>query len=923
MSLPRIQGFGGKGGGGGSLSIPPDSLRSTAYAKIVDLLCEGEIKGLVDGLKSVYLDGVAIENSDGSLNFENVSFEFRPGTQGQTHIDGFSSVENEVSVGVEVLTTASVTRNIASQELDAVRVRISIPQLFETSDKGEVGPRTAEIAIDLQTAGGGFVPVVTSDKITGITNREYERSYRIALTGTGPWDVRVRRISDDDSNQLKQNRTIFESYTEIVDAKLRYPNSVLSALRIDSAQFSSIPQRSWLCDLMLIQIPSNYDPIARTYSGIWDGTFSIAWSNNPAWVFYDLVTAERYGLGQYLRPEDVDIWSLYTIGRYCDVLVPDGNGGMEPRFTCNLYLQTREEAFTVLNNLASIFRSLLFWAGGTLTAIQDAPSDPVYLYTAANVIDGQFTYQGASATQQHTVVLVTWNDPANHYKQRVEYVEDEALVERYGIIQTSVVAVGCTSQGQAQRVGRWLLYSESMESETVTWRAALEGAVGRPGQVLQIADPARAGVRLGGRLLGVGASSVKLDAPVVLAAGHTYTLSVIAGGTVQERAVTSPAGTTAELGLAASFETTPPVMAVWVLASDLVEPQLVRVLSVVESSPNIFEFTGLLHNPSKYTAIELGTALQIPSTSLLQAPETPQGVAVAEQLYTLGAVQVSLAMLSCVASRGATQYEFTYRIDGGNPIIETRSIPTVELREAASGLYDVTVVAISSTGRRSVPGYGSGIVTGLGAAPAPLDGLSLTPAAPNAVLSWPAISQVTVRTGGAVAIRYTSATLSSASWATASEIERVPGAATSATVNLMGGTYLAKPIDANGLEADTARAVAYAIPGSGGGGGTMLVYAAPASFNVTTGLATASTGLCACSLTGGTSPYSYLWTMTSGGGLSILSPTSSATQFRALGMAFGNVREATFICTVTDSLGAVVASNTVAVRIVRDGDAYP
>jgi len=923
MSLPRIQGFGGKGGGGGGISVPPDSLRSTAYARIIDLLCEGEIKGLVDGLKSVYLDGVAIENSDGSLNFENVSFDFRPGTQGQTHIEGFSSVENEVSVGVEVLSTASVTRNIAAQELDAVRVRISAPQLFETADDGKIGPASVEIAIDLQTAGGGFVPAVISDTITGTTNREYERTYRLALTGSGPWDVRLRRLSPDDSNQLKQSRTFFESYTEIIDAKLRYPNSVLSALRIDSAQFSSIPARSFECDLLLIQIPSNYDPIARAYTGIWDGTFNIAWSNNPAWVFYDLVTAERYGLGQYLRPDDVDIWSLYTIGRYCDVLVPDGNGGMEPRFTCNLYLQTREEAFTVLNNLASIFRSLLFWAGGTLTAIQDAPADPVYLYTAANVIDGMFTYQGASATQQHTVVLVTWNDPANHYKQRVEYVEDEALVERYGIIQTSVVAVGCTSQGQAQRVGRWLLYSESMESETVTWRAALEGAVGRPGQVLQIADPARAGVRLGGRLLNVGASSVKLDAAVVLTAGQTYTLSVIAGGTVQERTVTTPAGSTNTLTLATAFETIPPVMAVWVLSSDLVEPQLVRVLAVIESAPNVFEFTGLLHNPSKYNAIEFGTALQIPNTSLLQAPDAPQGVAVAEQLYTLGAVQVSLAMLSCVASRGATQYEFSIRIDGGNPVIETRSIPNVELREAAPGLYDVTVVAINSAGRRSVPGYGSGIVTGLGGAPVPLISLSLTPSAPNAVLSWPAISQVTVRTGGTVAIRYTSAPLSGASWATATEIERVPGTATSATVNLMEGTYLAKPIDVNGREADTARAVAYDIPSSGGGGGTLLVYAAPASFNVSAELSTGTTKLCACSLTGGTSPYSYLWSLASGSGINILDPTSQVTQFRATAMSVGEVRTATFVCTVTDSTSSVVASNTVAVRIARDGDAYP
>ncbi len=922
-----IRGAGGKGGGGGGLSVPDDTLRSTAFAKVVDLLCEGPIQGLVNGLKSVYLDGVPIENPDGSRNFENVSFEFRPGTQGQTHIEGFSSVENEVSVNVEVLTTASVTRNIASQELDALRVRVSVPQLFETSEDGKIGPASVQIAIDLQTFGGGFVPVLT-DTITGVTNREYERSYRIPLTGTGPWDVRMRRLSPDDSNQIKQRRTFFESYTEIIDAKLRYPNSVLSALRLDSAQFSSIPQRSWLCDLMLIQIPSNYDPIARTYSGVWDGTFSIAWSNNPAWVFYDLVTAERYGLGQHIRPEDVDIWALYTIGRYCDQLVPDGRGGMEPRFTCNLYLQTREEAFTVLNNLVSVFRAMLFWSGGTLTAIHDAPSDPVYLYTAANVTDGVFTYQGASAKQQHTVVLVTWNDPDNHYQQRVEYVEDEALIDRYGIVQTSVVAVGCTSQGQAQRVGRWVLYSESMESETVTWSAGLEGAVGRPGQIVRIADPARAGVRLGGRLLAATSTTVKLDAPVNLLPEQTYTLHVISGGKVQARIVTTAAGNTDALTVAAPFDAIPPVMAVWVLASDAVEPQLVRVLSVAESSPNVFEFTGLLHNPSKYDAIELGTALQVPSTSLLAPPAMPTGVAVAEQLYTLGAVQVSLALLSCQPSRGATQYEFTYRVDNGNPVVETRSIASLELREAGPGLYHVSVVALSSSGRRSAAGIGSGFITGIGGAPAALESLSIAPASPNAVLSWPAVTGITVRTGGAVAIRFTTAAIASASWASATEIERVPGTATSATVALMNGTYLAKTIDANGRESDIARAVAYVAAGGGGGGGgggALTATARPSSFSISVEGTSRPilTGLCTCEVGGGTGPFTYAWSRTSGTSIDALAPTAAATRFRSFGIGGTEEKLATFICTVTDALGATAVTNGVTVLIRGDSGAYP
>ena len=824
---PVISGHKGKSSSGGGISEAPDDLRSTEYARVLDLLCEGEIEGLSTGDgQSVFLDGVPLQNPDGSYNFKGVTFDFRHGTQAQTHIEGFPDVESEVIVQTEVKFGTPIVRTITNQ-VDSARVRISVPALFQTSEKGEISGSEVQVAIDLQSAGGGFNQVVI-DTIKGKTNAKYERAYKIPLTGTGPWDLRVRRITPDNGSATLQNATSFEAYTEITHVKLRYPNSVLSALRIDASQFSSIPQRSWKAKLLKVQVPTNYNPITRAYTGIWDGTFKVAWTDNPAWCFYDIVTQDRYGLGDHIKAVQIDKWSLYTIARYCDEYVrkglpdetiyasltagsgadnlyfqPDGNlilrngtagvisvcgniaygadarfyfqadGNLvivngagvplwstsstqpqiegtqlsfstgteviapgqvltvgrktlrvtngqlveiatpiEPRFTCNLYIQSRQDAFVVLSNMASMFRSMIYWGAGTVITSQDAPSSPVQLYTPANVTDGLFTYRGASAKTQYTVAVVSWNDPANHYRQRVEYVEDQEAVAKFGVIEAQVNAFGCTSQGQAQRFGRWVLYTSIMESELVDFSTSIEAALTRPGQICKIADPTRSGAKIGGRIVAGSSTSVTLDAPVTLAPGATYTLSIhVEGGEVVERTVSNTDGVATVLNLTTALPAAPPANAVWVLSTPNLVPQTFRIVSIAESK-GVYTMTGVAYNASKYAFIEDGTALQKPAISILTTrPEPPARVTVVELPYQFGTTSAATVVISCSSVKNVLEYQFTYSVDGDSPTTVSSATPSIDVRGAKPGVWSVDVVVVGSNGLKSVAAVGTGLVT--------------------------------------------------------------------------------------------------------------------------------------------------------------------------------------------------------------------
>lgn len=731
-------GGGGKGGGGASARVAqeaPDSLRSKAYARVVDLISEGEIEGLVDGLQSVYLDDTPIQNADGTTNFSGVTLETRDGTQQQSYVPGFSSVENEVPVGVEIKASQPVVRSITDPDVDAVRIKVSVGQLTnQDTTNGDLNGSSVSFSIDRQVSGGGFVEVI-NDTISGKTTTKYQRSYYVPLTGNGPWEIRVRRITADSTSSAIQNKTYLDSYTEVVESKLRYPNSALVALRVDASQFSAIPRRSYDMKLLRVRVPVNYDPGTRTYSGVWNGTFKIAWTDNPAWCFYDLVTSTRYGLGGYIPESQVDKWALYRVAQYCDQLVPNGLGGFEPRFTCNLYLQTREQAYKVVQDMASIFRGMVYWSGGAITVTQDAPSDAVYQFAPGNVVDGEFAYQGSSAKARHTVALVTWNDPDDFYRQKVEYVEDAAGIARYGIVQSDVVALGCTARGQAHRVGKWLLFSEQSESEIVTFRTGLEGAVVRPGDVIKVADPVRGGMRLGGRIAAATASTVTLDQD--LPADLPWRLSVVLpNGTVEERLVGPVSGRT--LTVTIPFSSVPQVDAIWMLASSIIEPQLFRVVSVAERDPGVHEVTALAHNPSKYAAIEEGLALQPRSITVLSdIPPPPTGLAMQESLYRVKDQAQVLVQVSWTEVQTAIAYRLSYRVAGGNFVsLPLTSANYAEIRDAQEGQYEFSLRAIGITRKESIPATLSGVVLGKTLPPSDVTGFTVQRRVSDLMIAW-------------------------------------------------------------------------------------------------------------------------------------------------------------------------------------------
>lgn len=698
---------GGKGGGGGSTPTEsPDSLHSIAYAKVLDLVSEGEIAGLVNGLQSVYLDSTPILNPDGSQNFQNVSFAYRLGTQDQDYIEGFPSVESETAVGVQLTSSTPWSRAVSNTQLSAVRIRLSTPALSKADTKtGDIGGYRVEYAIDLATDGGSYQQVLSA-AFDGKTTTKYERSHRIDLPrATQGWNVRVRRITPNANSNTIADTTIVEAITEIIDAKLRYPNSAVIALQIDARQFNAIPTRAYHLRGRVIRVPSNYDPEARTYSGNWDGTFKVAWTNNPAWVFYDLVLHPRYGLGDRVNAGMVDKWSLYQIGRYCDELVPDGKGGQEPRFTCNCYLQAREDAYKVLQDVASIFRGMAYWAAGNAVAVGDMPADPIYTFTAANVIDGKFRYAGSGLKARKTVALVSWNDPEDFYRAKVEYVPDEEGIARYGIRQTEIVAFGCTSQGQAQRAGQWLLLTNRLETETVTFSVGLESALVAPGSVIRVADPSRAGRRIGGRLRSVEGLTVVLDKADQVRPGDTLTV-ILPSGVAQTRTIQSVNGNV----VAVTQNWTEPLkpQSVWAVESAELKTQLFRVLSVTEQEGLTAEITALQHEPGKYAAIDYGTRIDPRPVTVIPPSVQPPPKNVA--LDTYSAIDQGIAVTTMVikwdAADKAIAYEVDWRRDNSEWVRGGRTGSlSLEVRGIYAGTYVARVRAINALDVPSIPAY--------------------------------------------------------------------------------------------------------------------------------------------------------------------------------------------------------------------------
>lgn len=776
----------------------PDSLRSISYANFLDLVAEGEIEGLANGLKSVYFNETPLENSNGTLNFTGTTVNSTTGTQSQSYISGFAAVESENAVSAEVTKATPVVRQVTNDDVDSVAVTLSFPRLTsQNATTGDISGTTVAFAIDVQPNGGAYETKIDT-QVTGKTTSRYQKTFKIPLTGSAPWNIRVRRITDDSTDILLQNKTIWDAYTEIIDGKFRYPNSAIIGVRLDSSQFDSIPRRAYDLKLLKIKIPSNYNPITRVYSGIWDGTFQTAWSDNPAWCFYDLVTNNRYGLGDFIPSSQVDKWTLYAIAKYCDELVPNGFGGTEPRYTCNLYIQAREEAFKVVNDMASIFRGMPYWATGSLTLGFDAPSDPVYQFNNANVIDGNFVYSGSSLKARHTVALVTWNDPDDFYRQKVEYVEDAAGISRFGIIQTEVMAVGCTSRGQANRVGRWILYTEQSETEVVNFKTGIEGNQIRPSDVIQIADKARAGLRVGGRIQSASTNIINIDQDVSTIPNIlTGTLSVILpNGTLETKDISSASGNA--ITVATEFSLIPAVNAIWMVETNSLALQLYRVTSVTEEKDSL-SVMALMHNPSKYDLVEDGLQLQPRNiTNLTAIPDPPTNINITEALYEDGSdVKVSITV-SWTPSNRAAYYLVAYQVNNSNYIqLPLTTSTSVDIRNAIDGNYNFRVFALNAANVRSTPLEQAKEIYGKTLPPQDVTNFSINIIGSQAHLTWNPVSDLDL---SHYRIRHSSLTTGATYSNAVDLITKVSRPAVSVIAPAMTGTYFIKAIDKTGNE---------------------------------------------------------------------------------------------------------------------------
>ena len=691
---------GGKGGGSGHTPREyPDTLKSMQRAQLIDLVCEGPIAGPVDGLESVFLDDTPIQNADGSYNFSGVDIAWREGHQVQEPLPGVADIENEISVSTEVKAGTPLVRTVTNLDVDRVRVTVGVPSLIYMTDEGD--RKGAEVDMEIHVGRGGVWELAQSVNIKGKTRSAYTRSYDIyAPAGSGSWQVRVSRITSDSTTDQLQNKTLWYSYTELIDAKMTYPNSAIVGLRFDAEQFQSIPRRNYLIKGLIVRVPANYDPDTRAYSGIWDGSFQLAWTDNPAWVLFDLLTNSRYGMGRALVGFEPDKWRLYEIAQYCDQLVDDGYGGQEPRFTCNLYLTSQRQAHQVVNDLVSVFRGMPVWDGLQLGVNQDVPQDPVWQFNNSNVVEGKFSYQSSSRKSRHSAVRVAYLDPASGWEKRDEYVQDDELVARYGLNELKLTAFGCTSRGQAHRVGRWTLITEKLERQSIAFDVGREGLVCLPGDVIEVLDNQYAGARLGGRVLAVEGNTVTLDAPVTLTADNTNWFHYLDGNSqIQQRQIFSPTEGTTDSLILGDDPLGLTELSTFNISTASLSPRRWRVLGVTENRESgTYSITALQHVPEKHAIIEEGLVFEPLPGSLNGGQLPPIEHLAAELLPESDSDRVRLTWTTPRVIQGI---KFDLKLLAEGRVVERVSISTTEyvLRDISEGDYTVEIRAQNAMGQ--------------------------------------------------------------------------------------------------------------------------------------------------------------------------------------------------------------------------------
>lgn len=714
--LERATVIGGSKGGGGSAHTPveqPDDLLSIAKLKMLLAISEGEIQGDLTA-QQIYLNDTQLANDDGTYNFTGVIWDWRKGTQDQTYIQGMPEVDNELSVGVEVTQSVPWTRQYTNLNLDAVRIKLSLPVQYAYKNNGDMVGTVTQYAIDLSTDGGSWVTVVDAS-FNGKTTSEYQRDHRIDLpkASTG-WAIRVRRITADSSSSKLINSFKVFSFAEIIDSKLRYPNTALLYIEVDASQFNGrAPKVTCKPKGRLVRVPTTYDPSSRTYAGAWQGDFKWAYTNNPAWIFYDLVLDKIFGMGNRVDASMIDKWDLYDIAQYCDQMVSNGAGGTEPRFTCNVFIQNQQDAYTVLKDIAAVFRGITFWGNNQIFVNADVPQvdsngnmDVDYVYHSSNIIDGFPTYAGGSYKNRYTSCNVSWSDPINHYSDTVEGVYDTDLVGRYGVNEMSLTAIGCTSQSEAHRRGRWAILSNAKDG-TVSFATGLEGYIPVPAEVIGIADPFRAGKDNGGRISAVNGLSFTLDRAIDYAAGDRLVVN-LPDGTAQTRTIASISSDKKTVRVNTAFKMTPAVGAVWAIDSDNLAIQYYRVTSVARNDDNTFTITGVEHDPNKYRYIDDGVRIEpapitVTPISVLKAPTN---IKISEVSFVEQGLSVSTMQVTWDKVEGAISYVAQWRKDKGDWVnVSQTSAQGFSISGIYTGVYDVRVRAVNAAEVSSPWGY--------------------------------------------------------------------------------------------------------------------------------------------------------------------------------------------------------------------------
>ncbi|NWD74842.1 phage tail protein [Pseudomonas gingeri] len=700
----KIEIHGAKGGESNPKSPveAADNLRSTNLAKLLIAVGEGEFEG-VPTAKDIYLDNTPIQDASDNVNFPNVKWEWRSGSVDQTYIPGIPSVENETSLNIELRSDSPWVRSITNTQLSAVRVRLAWPALQRQDESGNVGGYRIEYAIDVSTDGGTYKQVL-AEAVDGKTTTRYERSRRVDLpVATSGWQIRVRRLTPNQNTNRIADTMLVAGYTEVIDAKLRYPNTALLFIEFDAEQFHNIPAVTVKCKARKWQVPSNYDPVTRIYTGVWDGTMKQAWTNNPAWITYGVCTEDRFGLGKRIKSFMVDKWELYRIAQYCDQLVTDGIGGQEPRFLCDMNLQGKADAWSLLRDISGIYRGMTYWAQGKLVMQADMPrsQDFDYVFTRANVIDGKFSYGSASAKTRYTRALVSYDNPANNYDTDVVPYADLVMQRRLGDKPTEISAIGCTRASEAQRRGKWVVLSNSLD-RTVSFKTGMEGSIPLPGYVIPVADELLAGRPVGGRVSSAAGRVVTFDRDTQAKPGDRLIVN-LPSGQAEGRTVQSVAGRAVTVTVAYSQQ--PQAEMVWALDADDLAIPLYRVLSVTRTTEGDYEISALQYEPSKFASIDTGARLENRPISVIPITVVPppESVSLSSHYAVEQGMAVSTMTIAWPAVVGAVAYDVEWRKDSGNWVkVQRTGAQSVDIAGIYAGQYLARVRSISAFENSSI-----------------------------------------------------------------------------------------------------------------------------------------------------------------------------------------------------------------------------